>query len=99
MINGNKKYEYKIDAVEGTILDYEVEKITTSSNQKRISYSKARSIALQHAKLSMNQVSDMDVELDDNHYEVSFKAKGYEYDYEINVFSGKIIDYEKEKDD
>ncbi len=99
LINGNKKYEYKIDAVEGTILDYEVEKITTSSNQKRISYSKARSIALQHAKLSMNQVSDMDVELDDNHYEVSFKAKGYEYDYEINVFSGKIIDYEKEKDD
>lgn len=31
-------------------------------------------------------------------YEIEFKANGYEYDYEIEAISGKIIKSEKEYD-
>ncbi|MBQ1934111.1 MAG: PepSY domain-containing protein, partial [Clostridia bacterium] len=31
-------------------------------------------------------------------YEVSFKKDGVEYDYEIDAASGKIIEFDSEKD-
>ena len=32
-------------------------------------------------------------------YEVSFNAGGYDYDYDIDAYTGKVIRSEKERDD
>lgn len=93
--NGNKKYEYTINAHDGKILDYEVEKI----NSAKITSDQAKQIALKHAKISNKNVKNVDIELEDSYYEISFETSLYEYEYKINSVSGKIISYEKEKND
>lgn len=68
-----------------------------------ISINKAKKIALSHAGLSENEVRFEKVKLDKDdgiyEYEVEFYAKGLEYDYSVNAKTGKIIDFEIEKDD
>ena len=72
-----------------------------SSQKTLIGEAAARSKALTHAGLSASQAKDMEVEYDeeDGAYEVSFKHGGYEYDYEIDGYTGAIIKSEKEIDD
>ena len=110
----DKDYDYEIDAETGKILKKQVPKqasATTSSSSsssssssasKYISRTEARDIALKHAGLSSSQVRDLEVELDKDggtvHYDVDFEADGYDYDYEINAESGKILKSEKERD-
>ena len=64
-----------------------------------IGEAKAKSIALNHAKVSGGQVREYDIERDGNKYEIEFKAGKYEYSYEIDAYSGKILDVDKEYDD
>ncbi len=74
-----------------------------SGTAQNIGYAKAKSIALNHAGVSENEVYDMDIELDDEDgilvYEVEFKSGNMEYDYEINAATGAILKYESELDD
>ena len=67
-----------------------------------ISIDKAKKIALSHAGLSENEVRFEKVKLDKDdgiyEYEVEFYAGGREYDYSVNAKTGKIIDFEIEKD-
>ena len=67
-----------------------------------ISVDKAKKIALSHAGLSENEVRFEKVKLDKDdgiyEYEVEFNAGSREYDYSINAKTGKIIDFEIEKD-
>lgn len=67
-----------------------------------ISKDKAKSLALAHASLKAEDIFDYEIELDRDdatpNYEISFKSGGYEYDYEIDAISGKIIKSEKERD-
>ena len=42
---------------------------------------------------------EYDIERDGNKYEIEFKAGKYEYSYEIDAYSGKILDVDKEYDD
>lgn len=55
----------------------------------------AKRIALENAGLSEANVFDLDCELDLDdgtvHYDVDFKANGYEYDYDIDATTGAII--------
>lgn len=93
-VSQNIKHEYTIRATDGKILSHEKEKVRSV----KLTSSQARDKALQHVNLSTNQVQHLEVDLDeDGYYEVSFNANGYEYDYEIDGDTGKIIDYEKEK--
>lgn len=75
---------------------------SSSSSSKNIGRTKARDIALQHAGLKASQVRDLEVELDKEggktHYDVDFEYNGYDYDYEIDAESGKILKSRKEKD-
>lgn len=68
-----------------------------------IGYTKAKSIALNHAGVSESKAYDMDIELDDEDgtlvYEVEFKSGSMEYSYEINAASGAILKHETEIDD
>ncbi len=112
-IVGKKEYDYDINAKTGAIIDksVEVEDDKPSGNngagndvsESAIGRDKAISIALGNANLKADEVTELECEYDvDNgvaKYEVSFKAKGIEYDYEIDANSGDFIKVEKEIDD
>lgn len=74
-----------------------------SGTVQDIGYTKAKSIALNHAGLSENEAYDMEIELDDEDgtlvYEVEFKSGNMEYDYEIDAASGAILKHEAELED
>ena len=79
------------------------QKPAPSGTMQDIGYAKAKSIALNHAGLSENQVYDMDIELDDEDgklvYEIEFKSGNMEYDYEIDARTGAVLKHEVERDD
>ncbi len=73
------------------------------ADEEKISEEKAKEIALSHASLNESEVKALFVELDFDdgvlRYEVDFKHDGYEYDYDIDAKSGKILSYDKDYDD
>ncbi|MBQ5590655.1 MAG: PepSY domain-containing protein [Clostridia bacterium] len=81
-------------------------KITFTINVKKakkvnyITAAKAKSIAFKDAKVKAEKVKHLKVvrEKDDGRmiYDIDFKAGKYEYDYEINAKTGKIIDKDKD---
>lgn len=76
---------------------------TATHKKTYIGTKRALKYALKDAKLSVKECTDIEKELDRDdgkiHYDVSFKAHGYEYDYDIDVYSGKILSREIEVDD
>ncbi len=94
------EYDYEINATTGKIIKYDKERENkpTTNNTKYISEAKAKEIALNHA--GVKNPTNLTIELDseDNEYSVEFYNNGYEYDYEINATTGKIIKYDKERD-
>lgn len=123
---GTAEYDYAVDAQTGKILRSKVEtpQITTqqptqtenpstqqptettkpaTETQKKKTAAQAKAAAFKHAKVKESQVTDLDVELDKENgklvYEVSFDAGGYEYDYDIDAYTGKVLRHQKEKDD
>lgn len=81
-------------------VDIDDDVITNDQSTNYISRDKAESIALNDAGLKESKVKQLEVELDkeDNKYEVDFEYNGKEYSYEINATTGKIIDKEVERD-
>ena len=63
----------------------------------------ARDAALAHAGVSLSQAYELKVEdeLDEDQpqYQVDFKANGYEYEYEIDAYTGSVLKSEREQDD
>lgn len=78
-------------------------KAAAASNSQDIGKSKAEAAALNHAGLKKGQVKFFECKLDRengiNVYEVEFDYGGYEYEYEINAQTGKIISVEKSRAD
>ena len=68
-----------------------------------LSKEEARNIALSHAGLSADDVTRLRVEFDFDdgvpEYEVDFYHAGFEYDYEIHAETGKIRNWDKDRDD
>ena len=68
-----------------------------------LSREEAIAIALKDAGLEESQVSRLKAEFDVDdgvpQYDVEFKHDGWEYEYEIHAESGKILKWDKEKDD
>lgn len=63
---------------------------------------RAKDIALEHAGVSADVVfitAKLDYDDGMKIYEVEFVASGYEYDYDINAYTGKVISFDKERDD
>lgn len=110
---GQNEYDYEIDAVSGQILKFEhdLEEVKKKApvaekqpaSAKELSQDQAINIALKHAGVSKSSVSFDDVELDTEDgrkiWEISFDSGNWEFDYEIDALTGKIIDWEKEYDD
>ena len=114
--SGDYEYDYTINAETGKITSHDKEydpietkpketepPATEAPAEEKISASKAKSIALNHAGVSSDEAKGMECEYDVDDgvkvYEISFRSGGYEYEYEINAVNGKIISWDKEKDD
>ena len=67
-----------------------------------IGIDRAKEIALNHAGKSSSFVSFSKVKLDDDDgevvYEIEFYIGSIEYDYEIDAYSGTILEYEIDND-
>ncbi|MBR6554103.1 MAG: PepSY domain-containing protein [Clostridia bacterium] len=63
----------------------------------------ALAIALGHAGLTEEQVSYLNAHLDRDDgrwvYEIEFREGRTEYEYAVNASNGKIVDYDKDRDD
>lgn len=103
----NKEYDYNIDAITGEIVsyDYDIEGFeipSIDSNATYIGKEKAEQIALGHAQLTKEQVKYVKNELDKDdgrwEYQIEFKYGNKEYEYEINAYTGEIIDYSIDND-
>lgn len=71
----------------------------TASTKAYIGKAKAKQIALDHAGVSNPKNVEIDFDADDGLivYEVDFASSKYEYEYEINAKTGKIVKFDKEK--
>ena len=105
-------YYYEINALTGVIMDKSVdvnehavrETKTAAPTSARgfIGVDRAKSIALGHAGVSASSVSFSKAKLDDDDgrgvYEIEFYVGNTEYDYEIDAYSGGIIEYDIDRD-
>lgn len=80
----------------------ELPSATDGEGAQTISREEAQQIALKHAGVTAEQVRFLETELDRDdgavHYDVDFEKDGYDYDYEIDAKTGKILKAEKERD-
>ncbi len=100
------EYEYEIKASDGVILEKDIERepvseqVSQAPDKEVISEDRAKEIAIAHAKVDSANVKYFKAELDHDdlivHYEIEFIEGKYEYEYEINAESGKIIAYDKD---
>lgn len=95
---GSDKYEYEVDAYSGKILEFDIDiQETTSQAEVRIiSEDEAKQIAIQHAGITQAAFKKVKCDKDDGKivYEIEFYAANNEYEYEIDGYSGKILDYD-----
>lgn len=102
------KYDYEINASDGTVHEKDVEAVsispTASADSKNnakdeyIGIERAKEIALNHANLTETDVRFVKSELDYDdgkaEYEIEFYLDKKEYDYTIDAVSGNIINYD-----
>lgn len=101
-VNG-VEYEYGLDGYTGEVIYSNSEgapELPEETLQEQLTEEEAKNIALTHAELTEDAVTDLRIELDreDNDYEIEFRADGYEYDYEIDIFTGDVLKAEKDRD-
>lgn len=100
------EYDYVIDAITGAVLEYERDEKNFSSqdnksganptsNKDYIGKDKAKSIALNHAGVSQEEIKEYEAELDkdDNRlvYDIDFETSDGKYEYEINALTGEVL--------
>lgn len=79
------------------------EEPSTEPSSEEITSEQAEDIALKHAGLKRSEVTYIrsSLDYDDGYklYEVEFYKDRFEYDYEIDAVSGKILSFDKDYDD
>ena len=88
------EYEYKVDAYTGAVRKAEQKGTCGGNSSASISAAEAETIAFQHAGVTADQVSDREVELEEDndqlYYQVEFKRGDIDYEYEIDAATGAI---------
>ncbi len=105
----NREYDYEIDAQTGDILSYDHDMqranatATPTDNESYINEDEALEIALQHAGLTEDEATFIQIEFDIDdglaEYEVEWHIGRTEYNYTISAVDGEIWEYERELDD
>ena len=110
---GNTEYEYDIDALTGEVREADRDREDGKENEnavsskvdsvKEVTAEKALEIALAHAGVSKEKavMDRVETDFEDGKkiYEVEFYSAGYDYDYDIDAETGKVLRFEKEYDD
>ncbi len=97
----NKEYDYDIKALTGKILsaDQDDDDDDDPTLPTYIGKDNAVKAALNHAGVSASAIRDpAELDKDDGRwiYEVEFKANGFEYDYDIDAPTGKVLSADKD---
>jgi uncharacterized membrane protein YkoI len=95
------EYEYKVNAVNGTILSFEQEEEDEAETPTNIlSQEELLQIIFNHSGYTQEQLEELDIELEYDEpiyiYYVEAQTEGIEFEYEINAVSGVIISYHEE---
>lgn len=104
------EYEYDVNAQTGEIIRYEWDDSdsftpvpATSPSPSVIGREEAKKIAFKHAGVDESLVTELEIELDRDDgiliYEVEFETADYEFEYDIDAKTGKVIEFEREKKD
>jgi len=76
---------------------------TATTEAAIISADEAKAIALKDAGLTADQVTGLRAEFDRDdrrpEWEVDFRYDGFEYDYTIHAETGKILEFDKDRED
>ncbi len=76
------------------------EQQSNNTNSAQISREKAKEIALKHANVQEDKITDYEIDLDNENgiliYEISFESNGKEYDYDVNAQTGEITNSKNE---
>lgn len=95
-VSGDTKYEYKINAFTGEVIEHSSEKITQSQPAStEITVDQAKEAALKHSGVTADKAAFTEAKLDGSKYEIKFTADSFEYDYEISAADGAVIKSEK----
>ncbi len=69
---------------------------------ERLDRERAKLIALDHSNISVENARDLEIDLDKEwgvlRYEITFESGGFEYEYEIDAYSGEILFERSERD-
>ena len=99
------EYEYEVKASDGAVLEKDVDRErkpvnSAPASDNYISADKAKALAYEHAEVKAADVKFSKAELDRDdlivHYDVEFVVGKFEYEYEINAESGKVVVSDKE---
>lgn len=107
------EYDYEINAATGAVIRCETERddhVQTGnvpsgavSFSSEIGKDAAKDIALRHAGLTSGDIARYECSYERENgtmvYEIEFKSGGYEYSYDIDAATGRIVDSGKEWDD
>lgn len=102
IIGDGYKYEIEIDAYTGRVLEFEKEashKDAPSKSAKQlIGNERAKGIALGlvNGKIVKFELDDYDDDDDDPKYEIEIIANGSEYEIEIDAYTGRVLEFEKD---
>ena len=103
-VAGSTKYEYEINAANGTILESSQKAVEQNSGgvstPAAISVEEAKSIALNYAQFTEDQVVYTKTKLDYDdgkaEYEIEFYAGEKEYSFTIDAVTGSVLEMEME---
>lgn len=99
---GGSKYEYKIDASSGAILEYSVEKLPAVKPAPAggITIEQAAAIALERVKGATMDDLHIRADRDDGRvvYEGAIWFDSYEYEFEVDALTGRITDWDRDRE-
>ena len=100
-MKGSTEYSYTINAKTGNIREKSVDYgYVRSSKTTRISESAAKNKVFKFSGIKKSKVTDLYCEFDYDDgkaiYEVKFRKGNYVYEYDVNAYSGKIVEYSRE---
>ena len=100
---GSTEYELDVAASDGSITEYETEEHALAAADGQITKESAKQIALAHVGLKEEDVTFKKAQQDRDDgrvkFEIEFIANGMEYEFDIDAATGRILEFDVDRDD